>query len=69
MAVKKKTQYPLIKIKLKKSLIGRTPKQRAIVKGLGLRKIDSEVTKEKRPEIVGMINKIDFMLQITEVGK
>jgi large subunit ribosomal protein L30 len=69
MAVKKKEKYPLIKIKLIKSLIGRTPKQRAVVKGLGLRKINSEVTREKRPEILGMIKKIDFMLQVREVGK
>ena len=70
MAVKekqKKVQYPLIKIKLKKSIIGRTKKQRDIIKGLGLGKIDSEVTREKRPEIMGMINKVDFMLQVTDV--
>ncbi len=65
MAVKKE-EYPLIKIKLVKSLIGRTEKQRAVVKGLGLRKINSEVTREKRPEIMGMINKINFMLQVTD---
>ncbi len=64
---KEKTQYPMIKIKLKTSLIGRTKKQRAIIKGLGLGKIDSEVTREKRPEILGMINKVDFMLQVTDV--
>lgn len=70
MAVKKKktNKYPLIKIKLKKSLIGRTQKQRAIIRGLGLRKIDSEVTREKRPEILGMVKKVDFMLQVTDFG-
>ncbi len=70
MAVKKKKkdEYPLIKIKLKKSLIGRTQKQRAIIKGLGLRKIDSEVTREKRPEVLGMIKKVDFLLQVTDSG-
>lgn len=62
-----KSQYPLVKIKLIKSLIGRTQKQRDIVKGLGLRKINSEVIKEKRPEILGMVNKIDFMLQVTDI--
>jgi large subunit ribosomal protein L30 len=69
MAVKKsnKDSYPLIKIKLKKSLIGRTQKQRAIVKGLGLGKIDSQVTREKRPEIMGMIKKIDFMLEVSDI--
>lgn len=72
MAVKKKKEtYPWVKIKLVKSLIGRTEKQRAVVRGLGLRRINSEVVREKRPEILGMINKIDFMLEVTdtEVGK
>lgn len=64
---RKKQEYPLIKIKLKKSVIGRTEKQRAIVKGLGLGKLDSEVIREKRPEILGMINKVDFLLQVTDV--
>ncbi|HLP45993.1 MAG TPA: 50S ribosomal protein L30 [Candidatus Kapabacteria bacterium] len=68
MAVKEKSAaYPLIKIKLKKSLAGRTEKQRAVVKGLGLRKIDSEVIREKRPEILGMVQKVYFLLQVTDV--
>jgi len=61
-------EYPLIKIKLKKSMIGRTQKQRAIIKGLGLRKIDSEVTREERPEIMGMIKKVGFMLQVSDMS-
>jgi len=72
MAVKtKKESYPMLKIKLVKSLIGRTERQRAVVKGLGLRRINSEVIREKRPEILGMIKKIEFMLEVTdtEVGK
>ena len=69
MAVKKEEKFPLIKIKLKKSLIGRTEKQRKIVFGLGLRKLNSEVIREKRPEILGMIKKIDFMLEVVEVKK
>jgi len=66
MAVKKSEKYPLIRIKLRKSLIGRTKKQRAIIAGLGLRKIDSEVVREKRPEILGMIKKVDFMVDVKE---
>jgi len=68
MAVKKKPEYSKIKIKLIKSLIGRSDRQQATVKGLGLRKINSEVIREKRPEILGMIKKIEFMLQVEEVG-
>ncbi len=66
MAVKKK-QFPLIEITLTKSLIGRTKKQRAVIFGLGLRKINSKVIREKRPEILGMIQKVDFMLEVKEV--
>ncbi len=69
MAVKKKQKYPMVKIALRKSLIGRTEKQRRVVKGLGLRKINSEVIKEKSPEIMGMVNKVDFLLEVTEVSK
>jgi large subunit ribosomal protein L30 len=68
MAVKKKVEYPRLKIKLIKSLIGRSDRQQATVKGLGLRKINSEVIREKRPEILGMIRKIEFMLQVEEIG-
>jgi large subunit ribosomal protein L30 len=68
MAVKKKVEYPRLKIKLIKSLIGRSDRQQATVKGLGLRKINSEVVREKRPEILGMIRKIEFMLQVEEIG-
>jgi large subunit ribosomal protein L30 len=71
MAVKKQETkeqpYPLIEIQLIKGLVGRTRKQRATVRGLGLRRINSKVTREKRPEILGMIRKVDFMLQVTDV--
>ncbi len=66
MAVKKK-EASMLKIKLVRSLIGRTERQRAVVKGLGLTKINSEVVRENRPEILGMIRKIEFMLEVTEV--
>ncbi|MCK4943223.1 MAG: 50S ribosomal protein L30 [Candidatus Aminicenantes bacterium] len=66
MAVKKK-QFPLIEITLTKSLIGRTKKQRAVISGLGLKKINSKVIREKRPEILGMIQKVGFMLEVKEV--
>lgn len=75
MAVKKEVEktvekdYPLIKIKLTKSRIGRNPKQRAILNSLGLGRTGSEVTRQKRPEILGMVKKVDFMLQVTDVEK
>jgi large subunit ribosomal protein L30 len=55
-----------LKIKLVKSVIGRPQKVRAIVKSLGLKKLNSEVIQEDRPEIQGMIRKIDYLLEVEE---
>jgi large subunit ribosomal protein L30 len=69
MAVKKKAQqYSMIRITLVRSLIGRTDKQMAVVRGLGLHKMHSHVVREKRPEILGMIRKVDFMLKVEEIA-
>ncbi len=68
MAVKKKGEHPKIRIKLVKSLIGRSDRQQATVRGLGLHKVNSQVIREKSPETLGMIRKIDFLLQVEEVG-
>ena len=54
-----------IKIKLIKSTIGRTKKQKLTVEALGLRKINQVVEHEANPAILGMINKIKHMV-ITE---
>lgn len=51
-----------ITVKLKKSLIRATEKQRATVRGLGLRRIGSERTLENTPCIRGMIKKIIHLL-------
>lgn len=56
-----------LRVKLVRSLIGRTEQQRACVKGLGLRKLNSVAELEDTPSIRGMINKINFMLQVEEV--
>jgi len=58
-----------LKIKLVRSLIGRPRKQREVVKGLGLRKINSEVIRSDRPEIRGMIGKIPHLLEVEELDK
>ncbi len=55
-----------LKITLVKSLIGRTEKQRRVVKGLGLGKMHSSVIRQDTPEIRGMIEKIKFMLRVEE---
>jgi len=65
----KKVAVKQLKIKLVRSVIGRPQKQREVVKGLGLRKINSEVIREDRPEIRGMIRKIPHLIKVEELEK
>lgn len=58
-----------LKVRLVRSLIGRPRKQREVVKGLGLRKINSEVTRKDCPEIWGMINKVPHLVEVKELDK
>ena len=53
-----------LRIKLVRSVIGRPRKQREVVKGLGLRRLNSEVIHKDCPEIRGMINKIPHLLEV-----
>lgn len=55
-----------ITVKLKKSVISCTDKQKACVKGLGLRKTGSERTLENTPAVRGMIKKVIHLLEIKE---
>lgn len=70
MAVKKtkaeKSSSPegRLRIKLVRSLIGYPQKQREVAKGLGLRKINSEVVRNDCPEIRGMIDKISHLVKV-----
>ena len=54
-----------ISLKQTKSLIGSTKKQILSMKGLGLRRINHEVTLHDTPEIRGMINVVRHMVEIT----
>jgi large subunit ribosomal protein L30 len=55
-----------IDVTLVKSTIGRLPRHRACVKGLGLRRINHTVTVIDTPENRGMINKVAYMLKVEE---
>ncbi len=74
MAVKEKapkqtTEMKELKIQLVRSVIGRPKKQREVVKGLGLRKIDTVVIRKDCPEIRGMINKISHLVTVEVLEK
>lgn len=55
-----------ITIKLKKSVIGCTDKQKATIKGLGLRKINHTRTLENTPAVRGMIKSMIQWLEIVK---
>jgi large subunit ribosomal protein L30 len=55
-----------IKIKMVRSVITRPEKQRKIMRGLGLNKLNRTVTLVDTPEIRGMINKVIHLVAVEE---
>ncbi|HHV39676.1 MAG TPA: 50S ribosomal protein L30 [Tepidimicrobium sp.] len=55
-----------IKIKLIRSTIGKEDKHRKTIEALGLKKIGQVVEKEDTPQIRGMIDLVDYMVEIIE---
>ena len=53
-----------IQVKLVRSLIGRTPHQRAVVAGLGLRRLNQTVERMDTREIRGMVAKVPHLVTI-----
>jgi large subunit ribosomal protein L30 len=58
-----------LKITLIRSGIGSPRKQKAVLTGLGLTKLRKTVIREDRPEIRGMIRKIQHLVQVAEVDE
>lgn len=56
-----------VQVKLTRSVIGRTEKIRATVRGLGLRKIGSTKILKDTPEVRGMIRKVSHLIEVTDV--
>jgi large subunit ribosomal protein L30 len=56
----------MIKVKQTKSSIGRLPKHRATLTGLGLRRINHVVQLEDTPAVRGMINRVYYMVEVVE---
>lgn len=57
----------LIKIVLKKSVIGYNKKQKATIMALGLKKPNSFSIKKKTPSIEGMIRKVSHLVEVEEI--
>ena len=56
-----------IKISQKLSLIGKTKKQIACIKGLGLRRIRDSQIIEASPENLGMIETVKHMVNVEQI--
>jgi large subunit ribosomal protein L30 len=55
-----------IKVTQTKSSIGRLPKHKLCLKGLGLRRINHTVEVEDTPSNRGMVNKVRYMVKVEE---
>jgi large subunit ribosomal protein L30 len=55
-----------VKYKLVRSVIKRPARQKATVQALGLRRINQIVEKEATPQILGMIKKIQHLLEVID---
>ena len=57
----------IVKITLKRSLIGQGHKPRETIKSLGLKKINSSVERELDNSLEGMLNVVKHLVKIEEV--
>jgi large subunit ribosomal protein L30 len=55
-----------LKVSLRKSIIGLSPKQEATVKALGLRRMHQTVTHEDTAQVRAMIAKVPHMLEVSD---
>lgn len=53
-----------IKVTLIRSRIGRLPKHKATLDGLGLRRINRHVELNNTPAIQGMLNLVSYMIKV-----
>jgi large subunit ribosomal protein L30 len=56
----------MLKVKMVRSEIGRPEKQRKILRGMGLNKMNNTVTLNDTPQIRGMINKVIHLVSVEE---
>lgn len=57
-----------VKITQVKSIIDRSQKQKDTIKALGLRKINHSVEHEATPQILGMIAKVQHLVEVNELN-
>ena len=67
MAKAKKTETGKIKVTLVKSTIACIPAHKKVVEALGLKKPNSFKIHETTPSILGMIDKVKYLLKVENV--
>ena len=60
----KQEQQKTVKVQLVRSPIGCKTSHRDTVRGLGLRKVNSQRELEDTPAVRGMINKVDYLVKV-----
>ncbi|RUO69327.1 50S ribosomal protein L30 [Pseudidiomarina sediminum] len=55
-----------IKVTQTRSSIGRLPKHKATLRGLGLRRIGHTVELENTPAVRGMVNQVIYMVKVED---
>jgi len=56
-----------LKITLVRSMIGRPEKQRKVLRGMGLTKLNKTVELEDTPAIRGMVNHVSHLVEAEEI--
>ena len=67
MARAKKTEVAKIKVTLVKSTIACLPNHKKVVEALGLKKIRSSKIHDASPAILGMIEKVKYLVKVENV--
>jgi|TARA_B110000263_G_C15113894_1_gene421133 large subunit ribosomal protein L30 len=57
-----------ISVTWKKSTIGYSHRQRKVIESLGLRKLNHTVEHEDTPSIIGMIKKVNHLVEVKELS-
>lgn len=55
-----------VRLTLRRSIIGLSPKQEATVKALGLRRLRQSVVHDDTPSVRGMIAKVPHVLEVSD---
>lgn len=59
----------MVRITLRRSLIGTKPEQRAAAATLGLRRLGQSVVRPLRPEVEGLIRRLAHLVEVTPEGQ